>query len=199
MNINKEKEYIYNIISELTLERRKLTEERMLLTQEIGDWKNRLNELNNLEEKGMDNLDIMSFVELKQQAEKNRELLNVKRETENIITNINEKIEVAPIIEQKEEENVLFTVAEQEKQKDREARNRVGKTRVKVDEKFAQRAVMILKENGIPTRAKALHEQLEKEFEVELEYRKFANNVMRLLDNNPKISKPMRGFYQYNF
>jgi hypothetical protein len=195
MNINNEKEMVYQIITELTAERRKLTEERFALTKEIGEWKERLNELNRLEEKGLDNLDTIGLYELRKKAHNNQEILNVTRETKSLVENM---LKEQTIEEQPKEENKLFTVAEQEKEKDRQVRRGVGKEQRGFAESQFHKAISILKEAGVPMKADKLKAELEKELGREINYKTFANGILAKLSNHPKVTKPMRAFYQYN-
>lgn len=191
MNIKQEKENIFSIIQNLTSERRKLTEERMELTREISDWKNRLNQLINLEERGLDNLKIDGYIELYNRRNNETEILNKKRELQEELNKLQDNI----IEEKKDIIEEIIPTKEKEEFKDKIKFKSSGKLDL---DKVGPLIINILKENGIPLKSKRLHSLLEEKLGTSVKYKNFSNNIMpRVIIKFPKVERITRGTYQY--
>lgn len=90
MNINKEKMYIYEMMQNVILERRIIAEERLRLSELYFSLKERLEKLEDLELKGLDNLSLKGYVDLKNEFDETSSLQNLKREMENLKNQIEE-------------------------------------------------------------------------------------------------------------
>lgn len=202
MNVVDEKQHVYNIIRQLTEERRLISEERLTITQQIGDWKLRLDELQGMEQAGIEELRATGYVELRNRADKLREISNVAAETKKLLDDINTqaehistrgKIEEVPPVENK------IPIKDQEEQKDRDTRAYAGKNRG-TDELLTYRVLLtsILKAEGMPMKAEKLHERLQAVAEQPITHRRFINSVLYyIVEHNPKIQNVSRGYYQY--
>ena len=90
MNISREKMYIYEMMQSTILERRMLAEERLRLSELYYSLKERLEKLEDLELKGLDNLSLKGYVDLKNEYDELTSLQNLKREMDNIKNQIEE-------------------------------------------------------------------------------------------------------------
>lgn len=57
--------------------------------------------------------------------------------------------------------------------------------------------VSILKEAGVPMRLVDIRNKVQEEIGYEINQGTFHNRVNRISENNPKVQKAMRGYYQY--
>jgi hypothetical protein len=181
MNISDEKEHVYSLMREITQERRKLTDIYFSL-------KERLDDLNKLEQRGLGELSLKGYIDLKNQHDKEIAVGNIERESKRAI----EKI----VIEDKPKENNIIPKAEIERQKEKDSPSKRS-SKINLD-KIVGYIVSILKEHGTPMRAKDLYDEVNVRLETELEIKNFYSNILRraCLRSN-KIQKAYRGFYQY--
>lgn len=172
MNINEEKNYIYSIINELIKERRSLTEEIYL-------WKERLNELNSLEELGFNQLNAVGMVEMKNSNINKIKKENLKKEF------ISNKKEI--------EKTIPKNLIEIEKDKDYKIKH------IKNDINYLTTGIVnVLKEIGRPAKLSEIREELENKLDTKIKHSNFSNNIMpRAMKIDNRINRPHRGYYQY--
>ena len=115
MNIQDEKEYLYNMMKEITQERRKLTDIYFGL-------KERLDFLHIQEQKGLNELSLKGYADLHNQTQKEIAVTNIKRETEYLVG----KIESSNIIEEKEKSIIPHKEIEEEKAKVRRRKGKIS-------------------------------------------------------------------------
>ena len=91
MNLQEEKLYIYKIMQQIIKERRILTEqslviaeERKKLTEMYFSLKQRFESLEELEMRGLENLSVKSFVDMKNDQDKTLALENLQREMDQL-------------------------------------------------------------------------------------------------------------------
>lgn len=179
MNINEEKAMIYSMMNNLTAERRKITDM-------YGDLKKRLDELILLETRGLEDLSIQGYVDIRNNKMKSLSVENVEREMNKIIKNIETDFEP------KEKEIIPKREIDIEKEK------LPKKSSVINIDKAVGAISTVLKEKGEPMQVKDIHEQVEEALEVTIKLANFRNNILpRACKKNPKIQRAMRGYYQY--
>lgn len=83
INIAEEKKYLYEMMQDITKERRTLTDMYF-------DAKKRIDDLNRLEEDGMKDLNINGYVDMRNEANRKRMIDNIQRESEYKINQINQ-------------------------------------------------------------------------------------------------------------
>lgn len=178
MNISEEKRYVYQLMREITEERRKLTEIYFSL-------KERLDELNKLEEKGLDELSMQGYFDLYKQREKEIVIDNIKRETKHIISKIESNNE-------SEKETAQIDI---ERRKDNVSRKN-GRY-LNVDKVIGMIASVLKEANGM-MRVKEIYNKVNEMSEVDIDVHNFRNNIMpRALYKNKNIQKVKRGYYCY--
>src|SRR6185312_8332177 len=133
MNIQDEKEYLYNMMKEITQERRKLTDIYFGL-------KERLDFLHIQEQKGLNELSLKGYADLHNQTQKEIAVTNIKRETEYLVG----KIESSNIIEEKEKSIIPHKEIEEEKAKVRRRKGKIS------GDKIISTIATVLKEEGMP-------------------------------------------------
>lgn len=179
MNIGEEKAHIYHLMSEITSERRKLTEM-------YYDLKARLDELNKLEIRGLDDLSLKGYVDLYNNREKELKVANIKREMGSILKKVEEK----PVIK----EDIIIPKKEIEKEKDKLKKR---SSQINLD-KVIGLITTVLKETGTPMNVKAIYKQVINKSDMDIKLPNFRNNILpRACQRNKKIQKAMRGYYQY--
>jgi predicted RND superfamily exporter protein len=179
MNIQEEKVFIYKMMRDITAERRKLTDT-------FYDLKKRLDELTSLEEQGLENLSIKGYTDLYNQKNKEYAEANIQREASKALEKINS------LYNKKEEEIIPSQVIQQEKTKDRKRKGRLS------PEKFNSAIIETLKEAGNPIKCQKLYDNVMERLERNFNYTYFKNKLRELEKENEKITKPIKGYYQYN-
>jgi hypothetical protein len=184
VNIQEEKLYIYGMMKDITTERRQLVDMYYGL-------KKRLDFLNSLEERGIEDLSITGYIDLHTQNAKEAAINNLKRETEYQV----EKIEKSYIIEEKETPSII---PEETVQRAVEKENKVRKGRMS-REKLTSTILLVLKDAGTPLKVSEILNRAG----VILDAKPASSTVQTrilpdLLEKN-KIQRPMKGFYQYKF
>lgn len=178
MNISEEKEHLYSMMREITEERRKLTEIYFSLKQ-------RLDSLNGLEIRGLEDLSIKGYVDLFNSREKNQTITNIEREM-SAIKNEAEKKE--------KEEEYKIPKKEIEIEKDRYAKKSAYLNLDKVIGLISH----VLKNSDVPMSLKNLHHSVQEVSDVEIKINNFRNNILpRACQKNKNIQRVSRGFYQY--
>lgn len=182
MNIREEKEYCYQMMREISQERRKLTEMYYGL-------KERLDNLDKLEQRGLDDLDIKGYVDLYNERNKDIIVSNVKRETDSIIQNLEKDIK---------KENASKAEKENDFIEEKKPVKRKGSfTRVSTERSFSA-IVEVLKEQGVPCDFKTLQKLAEEKMGVSVNQHNFRYAIIpKLMEENKKVTRPTKGFLQY--
>lgn len=179
MNVQEEKSYIYGMMKDITQERRKLTDIYYGL-------KERLDFLNIMEQRGIEDLSLKGYADLHNQNQKEAVINNMKREVEHQI----QKIENHHIIEESEKSVIPKDEIVRQKRKNR--KGLVSK------EKISGAVIEVLKDAGTPVKLSDLLDKVNDMLENNISKGNFQTNLLpRIMENNKKIEKPMRGFYQY--
>lgn len=186
MNTAEEKVYLYEMM-------KNITEERRELTKIYYELKSRLDHLIMLETRGLENTAIKGVVDLHNQRDLNRMKTNIEREAVHAIRKIEEEIENKTV--SLEENMVTEEKIEEEKEKDAK-KNKRGRG-LSVD-KAAGVIAHVLKEQGTPIKTKDLFELVNAQLEVPIAKKNFSNNVLpRSAKINKRINNVSRGFWQY--
>lgn len=185
MNIQEEKKFIYEMMKDITNERRKLTDIYYGL-------KERLDFLHIQEQKGLEDLSLSGYTNLFNETQKQIAVTNIKREADFLV----EKISNNNIEESGKIEETQSIIREKEIIKDNETKK---KSRYLNTDKVISNIVMVLKDAGQPLKIKELYNRLVIVMPDEkIDYKNFQNNIIkRAKERNNKIEMPMRGFYQY--
>lgn len=184
MNIQEEKLHIYSMMRDITAERRQLTDIYYGL-------KKQLDYLNNLEQRGLEDLSIKGYVDLYNETMKQTAITNLQRETKHQIEKIEN--ENHHIIEEKEKTVVPQEVVEEAVYKEkRKRRKNISR------EKIESAIITVLKEAGMPIKFAELHEKINVMLDSGLNKDYMRNQLLpTIMERNPKIERPMRGYYQY--
>lgn len=178
MNIGEEKRYIYEQMSDITQERRKLTD----IYYEL---KKRLDGLNQLEERGFGELSTKGYVDLHNEKSKTVPINNMFREMNHIAKKIEKDHDKRD--ESVPEEDII-------KEKHKEPKKRGSLDLDKVSALIAE----TLKESGRPMTIPDIHKKVSEKTDYNISLSNFRTNILRrALDKNKKITKAMRGHYQY--
>lgn len=196
MNINEEKEHLYNMMRDITSERRKLTDMYFGL-------KERLDDLNKLEQRGLQDLSVKGYVDLYNKVEPEIVAKNIQRE----MNQLAQKIMAEPKEQEEEKSIVPKSVISEQRYADS---NKVMKSK-KIEEskkrikqipydEIADSVMEILKEKGSPIKMSELLTTLNVKYEGAIGKGNFQTNIIpRMMEEEKyKIEKPYRGFYQYN-
>lgn len=213
MNIREEKKYVYSMMEEITNERRKLSEMYF-------EMKKRLDKLDELEMRGLDDLSTQGYFDLYMKRDKQIKTLNIRREinhlnnpqpepvTEESLQIFDEskekmKEEVMKQMEQAveavenpvEEPKIPKKLIDEEKEKDKR------KSSKQMDlSKVSSNIRTILKESGMPMSVKDIHRALEDKMDMAIDINNFRGNLLfRTLKMEPRVVRAGRGFYQYSF
>lgn len=188
MNISEEKSYILKLMHNIT-------EERRQLTANYYDLQQRYNKLSALEESGLRELNVEGFTTTFNESRDALAKENVSREVDAIVNNLTkQKEQVINKIENKEEpkEKTVIPAREMREAKEREKKAYVG------TDKVQGIVISLLKERGAPMSLKDIFDQVNSQVGGSLRIQNFRNNIMpRILQNNKKVERAMRGFYQY--
>lgn len=193
MNIDEEKEHVYTLMKEITVERRKLTEMYFSL-------KERLDDLSKLEQRGLTEMSLQGYVDLHNKMQKDYSesaIKNIERESQYSIRRI-ERDNREREAEEKRKEEPKFKKEIQEEKNERRASVLKGKKNVSI-ERIASIVSSILRENGAPMSASDLHEELNNRIEQNITRKNFNSNIMYRINKmgNTRIERPTRGYYQY--
>jgi hypothetical protein len=182
MNIDEEKEYIYSLMREITSERRKLTDI-------YYDLKKRLDELNSLEVRGLNELSVSGYIDLINKRDNNVVANNLRRELESVTK------EPAPA---KEESIIPKNKIDDLKEADRRKSRRNFKKKLNTDKVYSEMCI-VLKEAGIPLKVDEIRIRLEKRLEQELSPTNFRNNLLQriLKKTDTRVERASFGYYQY--
>lgn len=188
LNISDEKKYLYEMMREITTERRRLTDM-------FYELKPRLDELIRLETKGLDRVPIKGIVDLHNAQDASRQISNIQRQADHAIQAVKQEAEIKfnPV----EKEIIPKAEIEIEKEKEvKQTQSRRGKG-MSLD-KAAGVIAHILKDKGIPLKAKDLHELVNEQVDTPIELGNFTKNTLpRSSKLNPRINNVSRGYWQY--
>lgn len=170
---------------------REITQERRKLTEIYFSLKERLDDLNKLEQKGLSELSLKGYLDLYNLREKEVAVTNVERETKHVIDKLNKESEVPDKIDK---QNV-------EVEKDKYYKQTTTKTKRSPylhTDKIIGFIASVLKESPVPIGAKDIHKHVEERMEMEIGINNFRNNIMpRAIKKNKNIQRASHGFYQY--
>jgi hypothetical protein len=184
MNIAEEKVYIYSMM-------RDITEERRDLTKIYFELKSRLDELNRLELRGLEDLSVKGYVDLNKSRNTETAIINIQREASHAINKVQQEANPEP------EEKTVIPKLEIEREKDEIAKKSRKSTGLPL-EKVAGFIAHVLKEHGVPMSVKDLYEEVNERAENQITRNNFRNNMLpRAAKLNSKINNVSRGFYQY--
>lgn len=190
MKISEEKKYLYEMMTDITTERRKLTDMYF-------DIKKRLDELILLETKGLEDIPIESLVSLHNSRETDRMKKNIQKFANQAIQTVEKEHE--EIVNPTKPE--IIPKKEIELSKERETNKLSGGSGRKLSsERVASLIAQALKENGVPMKVADLYDRVCELSELPISRNNFRNNILpRAMKINPKIDNVQRGYYQYKF
>lgn len=171
MNISEEKTHIYGLMKDITEERKRLTDMYYSL-------KERLDELNSLETRGLDELDVKGYVDLYNENQIVKKSENVRRELEQLT-----KAKKEPSKAKKEHD---------QKNKPSSVPNYTSR------ETVTSAVLEILKEEGIPVKIDLLRQKVNEKLHHNFKASYF-NYVLikRIVEDCEKLNIPNTGFIQY--
>lgn len=184
MNLQDEKSYLYEMMRDITKERRKLVEMYYGL-------KERLDFINSMEQKGIEELSLDGYIDLFNKTQKETVINNIKRESEHIIDKIEKDNNI-------EESRISVNIKEEIKKEDAQKRKGRGKGIGVNKEKVYSAISEILKECGTPIALPKLHDSVNKKLDSNIKYDYLQNTLLRdAMAKNKKIQRASRGYYQY--
>ncbi len=200
MNISEEKKYVYQMMREITEERRRLTEMYFTL-------KERLESLDKLEQRGLEDLSIQGYLDYLKMKDQELSTQNIAREASNIantITNSTDRINVIEerMKEQNEEKKEEVKLKEEPKFKKeiQEESNRRRRAKYANVDKVMDEIVRILKEAGKPMSLDEMYKELIDSSEHYVTKNNFRNNIIRrLMQKHKKVERVTKGYYQYRY
>lgn len=187
MNITEEKAFIYEMMKDITKERR-------LLFDAYFDLKKRIDFLNSLEEKGIEELSIEGYLDLHRKSQKETIINNIKRETDHQIQKIEKEyiIEESRKNEENQEKSIIPTpIISEAVHQERKKRGNLSK------EKVATTTISVLKDAGVPLKLSELINRVGVILDAKISKSSFQNTTLPELMEKDKLDRPMRGFYQY--
>lgn len=205
MRIEEEKKYIYDMMREITEERRKLTEV-------YYDLKKRLDELNELEIRGLEKLSVKGYVDLHNERIKELAVTNVTREANNVIKRIENEHKKT---QEESMQKKSSTIPKEEilRLKEIDSKGKVKTTTPTPthdntpERKSIKRLNMnelipviedLLKEKGIPMSISEIHQKAEEKLERRIDPKNFQKNALpRALKFSDHIDRATKGYYQY--
>lgn len=203
MNVGEEKEHIYRLM-------RDIVEERRILSEQYFSLKERLDELNKLESKGIEDLSINGYVDLFNKMSKQTEQRNVEREAQHAISQIQMVVDHKKRETEQEERRSLIPHDEILRAKELDNRNKVKVHKEEnvedIDKKkkristqaYRDEIVNILKETGRPMKANEIRQKLEEKLNMEISATSFGTNIMyRVKKFDTNIESASFGYYQY--
>lgn len=186
MNIGQEKEHLYSMMREITLERRRLTDLYFELKQ-------RLNDLYKLEQKGLTDLDLKGYVDLHNKINRETMVKNIKRESENAIKKIEKEYSSKPV---KPEDEVSKLI---EKEKKKYGDNKKRKNYMSY-ERIKSLISSILIDGGRPMNVDEILEGVNSRVDnYQLSRKNLGSNILYKImrDKDSNIERASYGFYQY--
>lgn len=162
-----------------------ITEERRKLTEMYFDLKERLDSLTKLEEKGLDELDIKGYIDLRNSTNVERVQANLQRETNRIVGEMN--LNSRPSLPQQEQQEL--------------DKNSHGRKNMHVSHELVKSAVIeYLKNAGRPVKISDMVEPINKQLDSNLTSHNFCYAVMKRIEKDTdKLSRPMKGYIQYTY
>lgn len=204
MNINEEKEHLYNMMRDITSERRQLTDMYFGL-------KERLDDLNKLEQRGLKDLSVKGYIDLYNKEEPELVAKNLQREMNHLAHKImaeprqeeeeNSIIPKSVISEQRfaDSNKIIKTKKTKEVKEPKESKLKIKSKKTIPYEKISDAVIEILKEKGTPVKMSDLFILLNVKFDGAIHKGNFQTNVIpRMMEDDSNLEKPYRGFYQYN-
>ena len=201
MDIRKEKEYMYNMMRDVSAERRRLTDIYYELLK-------RINELSKLEEVGVTDLSIEGYLDLGNKI--NAKLIKANQEREALTIFSDSRKEVEQQTEEETRENITpKTVVpsvelDSLKQFDNKFKPKVTEKKVKkhISTKKAHSYIKdVLIEKGTPMETKDLYARIIEKYSIDEEdfkYRNLVQNVLpRVSSLDSKLQKVGRSTFQY--
>lgn len=183
MNITEEKRYIFEMMKDITAERRNLTEQYYGL-------KERLDELNKLEQRGLEDLSIKGYVDLYNKTNAEVMTTNLKRETEHQIKKIQNDNNI-------EESRLQVKIKEDIQEEDNKRPIRKGKNMPR--ERVISAIIEVLKESGTPLSVDDLLLKVNEKLEMNMKKQYLQNIITIAVKKYDRINRPTRGYYQYKF
>ena len=218
MNVYEEKKYIYKIMQQIIKERRLLAEQSMLIAEErknLTDMyfslKQRFEKLEELEIRGLENLSVKSFVDMKNDQDKTLALENLQREMDQLkkqIKNTNtEEIAAASVIQPFEISESKFKdnankVKTTKKEPDQVIIRRTKK-RSREDNQYLKDAIIQeFKTSNGPFNSRGMYEKMlssQRFRDMNIPIKEFSSNVFyRVTNENSDILKKVSpGHFQY--
>ena len=217
LNIKEEKMYCYHMMIDIGKERRELT--NMYLT-----LRERLEDLDKLERKGIDQLDMRGYVDMYNEAQSRVAIENIQRESNALINRIQKEAEPEQpkstipsheVAEQRYRDNQNSNikrskpVTEEETEIKRPKKQKAKTNKVSRDEQrrrssmTREETLNIFKDEGIPMNAQAVYDKLKDrvDFDLESNYtiKNFRSNIFFRVTKDDRIEKVSNGYYQYIF
>lgn len=188
LNISDEKKYLYELMKEITTERRKLTDM-------YSGLKERLDEISKLEKLGLDEIPIQTIIDFNNSKNAKRRIANIERHTGHTI----KKIENEAELKANPAEREIIPKVEIEIEKEKVSKQSpTRKSKGMPLDKAAGVIAHILKEKGIPLKAKDLHALVNEQVDAPIELGNFTKNTLpRSSKLNPRINNVSRGYWQY--
>lgn len=183
MNITEEKRYLFEMMKDITAERRKLTEMYYGLKEQLDD-------LNKLEQRGLEDLSIKGYVDLFNKT--NAEIMtnNLKRETEHLVQKIEKDNNI-------EESRLQVKIKEEIKEEENIKPTRRGKQMPR--EKVFSAILEVLKESHVPLSVDDLLIKVNDKMEIDMKKQYMQNMITMAIKKYDRIDRPTRGYYQYKF
>lgn len=203
MDLREEKRFVYSMMESITQERRALADAYF-------DLKKRLDKLDELETRGLDEISVKGYFDMYNERNKTLESTNIKREIEHsndpvdIAARNRENLQkamesrVRQIQEpEKPEQKFSNTEIDDTKQRDK---NRLPKKSSQLDVKKIVSAIkMVLRESGAGMSITDIHKGVERHLDMDIPLKNFrTNHISRAIDE-PTIVRVGRGFYKYSY
>ena len=212
LNISEEKQFIYDMMRDVSKERRQLTDIYYGLKQ-------RLDDLHKLELRGLEDLSIKGYVDLHRDSSRKQSVENIKRESENIINKINKESEQLEENDDNQSKIPQYEISEQRFRDSKSTSSKpVRKAEIKVKEqvkdnnrgynmersrKIRKLIPQIIKDEGIPLDARRVWDKLLERDDIDVEdigIKNFrSNHFFRVTRDNENLVRVSKGFYQYKF
>lgn len=199
MNISEEKKHIYQMMDEITKERRELTGMYFGLKQ-------RLDNLHELEQRGLEDLDIKGYADMRNEVENHKVQQNLIREMENLVSRV-EKIDIDKL-EQPRPQIDEFEISEQ-RYRDNVKSNADKKPAKKKEDKLTTHQITkeirhlipkIMKDYGKPMKSGEVYDILISDYnfsEDDIDIKNFrSNQFYRTIKERDDIEKVDKGMYQ---
>lgn len=183
MNIQEEKRYIYEMMREITTERRVLSEMYMEL-------KSRLSELDKLQERGFEELDVEGLLELSKNKSSDMMIDNLKREMSRI-----EEVKGRPVTIPKEQPKQVEVTDIQES---KDVEQRINKSDSRIDNiKVMDFIASYIRRTKKKMNSSDMRELIKKELEIDVPKTTMNNIVFRMTQRHKDIKRVKFGVYGY--